>query len=109
MHNVPDYYQLTERISWRITDYDFDKIDVDNVSEDDREKVRETMLIENGIPHYTNLWGAIDGFGEEWELRQFNLIWSSEEFRHSESLRLVAERLGLTIGDELETVKQTPF
>jgi len=109
MHNVPDYYQLSERITWRITDFDFDAIDLGNVSDDDREKVRETTLIENGIPHYTELWGAIDGFANEWELRQFNLIWSFEEFRHAESLRLLSEKLGLGLEGEIETVKHTPF
>jgi Fatty acid desaturase len=109
MHNVPDYYLLSERISWRLTDFDFDAIDLENVSDDDREKIRETMLIENGIPHYTDLWGAIDGFSDEWELRQFNLIWSFEEFRHAESLRRVADKVGLAMDGEIETVKQTPF
>jgi len=109
MHNVPDYYLLSERISWRLVDFDFDAIDLDNISDDDREKIRETTLIENGIPHYTELWGAIDGFSDEWELRQFNLIWSFEEFRHAESLRLLAEKVGLSLGGEIDTVKQTPF
>ena len=109
MHNVPDYYRLSERISWRLTDFDFDAIDVDNVSDDDRAKIRETTLIENGIPHYTNLWDAVDGFAAQWELRQFNLIWSFEELRHAESLRLLAEKIGLGLDGELDTVKQTSF
>jgi len=109
MHNVPDYYLLSERISWRLTDFDFDAVDVANLSDDDREKIRETALIENGIPHYTNLWGAIEGYAGAWELRQFNLIWSFEELRHAESLRLLAQKIGLDLGGEIEEVKATPF
>ena len=109
MHSVPEYYLLTEKIGWRLTDLDFDAIDVGNITSDDRLKIRETALIESGIPHYTDLWTAIDGFSGEWELRQFNLIWSSEEFRHAESLRLLADRLGVEIGRDLDSVEKTEF
>jgi hypothetical protein len=109
MHNVPDYYMLSERVGWRLTDIDLEHLDVDNVSDDDRLKVKETALIENGIPHYTDLWAALEGIGQEWELRQFNLIWSYEEFRHAESLRRLAERLDIDISAQLDTVRNTAF
>src|SRR5438093_8332 len=47
MHNVPDYHLLTERIGWRITDFDWDAIDLDKVSDDDRLRIRETTLTES--------------------------------------------------------------
>jgi len=109
MHNVPDYHLLTERIGWRITDFDWDAIDLENVSDDDRLRLRETTLIENGIPHYTELWQAVRGFSDEWELRQFNLIWSYEELRHAESLRRLAEKIGLGLDGELRAVIETSF
>jgi hypothetical protein len=109
MHNVPDYYLLLEKVGWRLTDFDFDTLDRDQLDDDDRQKILETALIENGIPHYVNLWTAIPAFAGEWELRQFALIWSFEELRHAEALRLLGEKAGVPLGGGLDTVRDTAF
>ncbi len=109
MHNFRDYFMLLERIGWRLTDYDFGAIDMENITEDDRQRARDTAITESAVPHYADVWGGIQGISEEWELRQFATLWTSEEHRHSEGLRMLCEALDVDLNSEFAAVAESDF
>lgn len=109
MHTFSEYFLLTERIGWRLTDFDFDAIDVENVSDLDRQKARDTAVTESGVPHYVSTWSAVHDIDAYWELRQFAALWAGEEHRHSESLRLLCEKLGIDLSSDLGAVSACDF
>lgn len=109
MHSFREYYMLMERIGWRLTDFDWDAIDLEHVTEDDRLRARETAITESGVPHYSGAWGAVEGIESCWELRQFASLWAGEEHRHSEGLRLLCEKIGVDAEPEFDAVTACDF
>jgi len=109
VHSFSEYFLLMEKVGWRLTDFDFDAIDLENISDTDRQKLRDTAITESAVPHYADTWGQAQDFERFWELRQFAVLWTAEEHRHSEGLRMLAERVGVTPKTELEAVSRCDF
>jgi len=91
-----DYFDLTERKGWRLTDLPWDQLDIEKVSPADRAAVLATGIIESGVPHYSKLWQIVDGFSADWELAQFISLWAGEEERHNVALNRLTDMLGLS-------------
>jgi hypothetical protein len=89
------YFRTSEEIGWRATDLDWANIDLDNVSELDRQTALGTSVIEHGVPHYAALWQRVKGIEEDWNLWQFTVLWAGEEHRHSYCLKRFADALGI--------------
>jgi hypothetical protein len=110
-----EYYELSERNSWRIGDLDWDQLraDVDAgvVSDLDRGALQGTAVIEHGVPHYAEVWGLVDGLRDHWELWQFTTLWTGEEHRHSYALKKACDQLGIgaAIEADLHAVTTTRF
>lgn len=110
-----EYFELSERIGWRITDLDWDALRAElaagDVSDFDRQAVLATAVIEHGVPHYSEVWSRVNGLRDEWELWQFTTLWTGEEHRHSYALKKAADVLGIVaeIDDDLAAVKTFPF
>lgn len=109
MHSFSEYFLLSEKTGWRLTDFDFDAIDMENVSEADVQRAHDTAVTESAVPHYTAAWSAVDNIDAHWELRQFAALWAGEEHRHSEGLRMLYEALGGDMTRELEAVSTCDF
>jgi hypothetical protein len=89
-----DYFDVTERKGWRLTDLPWDQLDLDKVTAEDRAAVLATSVIESGVPHYSRIWALVDGFYADWELAQFVTLWAGEEERHNVALNRLAMMLG---------------
>jgi rubrerythrin len=89
-----DYFELTERKGWRLTDLPWDQPDLERLTPADRAAVVATSVIESGVPHYSKLWEMVDGFFADWELAQFVTLWAGEEERHNVTLQRVARIFG---------------
>ena len=109
MHSFTEYYMLMERIGWRLTDCDFEAIDMENITDADRRRARDTAITESAVPHYIDMWGGVEGIKPMWELRQFAALWAGEEHRHSEGLRLLCEKLEVDAQAEFQAVEESPF
>jgi len=97
-----DYFELTERKGWRLTDLPWDSPDIDQVSAADRAAVLATSVIESGVPHYTKLWDLVEGFADDWELANFVTLWAGEEERHNVALNRLARVVGASAEAEPE-------
>jgi hypothetical protein len=104
-----DYFDLTERKGWRLTDLPWDEPELDKVSPLDRDAVIATSVIESGVPHYTKLWDMVDGFRADWELAQFVTLWAGEEERHNVALHRLTRLLGAEPNDEYRRVADNDF
>lgn len=109
MHDFHEYFLLLERIGWRLTEFDFAAIDMENITDDDRQRARDTAITESGVPHYSAVWDGVEGISDQWELRQFATLWTAEEHRHSEGLRMLCEALGVDASSEFEAVRTCDF
>ena len=89
-----DYFDLTERKGWRLTDLPWDQPDLDKLTPADRAAVLATSVIESGVPHYSKLWEMVDGFFADWELAQFVTLWAGEEERHNVTLQRLTHLFG---------------
>ncbi len=103
------YFELTEKVGWRLTDLDWDHIDFENISELDRRIIVETSVIEHGVPHYVDLWLKVDGIRDRWDLWQFVIYWAGEEHRHSQALNKLAAILKESIQPTYEAVAKSDF
>ncbi len=110
-----DYYEMSERMGWRITDLDWNVLrreaDAGKVSRFDEEALLGTTVIEYGVPHYSEVWTLVDGVRHEWDLWQFTTLWTGEEHRHSFALRKACDTLGITprVEADLEAVERFRF
>ena len=104
-----DYFDLTERKGWRLTDLPWDTPDLEAVSKQDRAAVVATSVIESGVPHYTKLWDLVEGFSRDWELAQFVTLWAGEEERHNVALHRLAQVLGASPTEEYRRVAEFDF
>jgi hypothetical protein len=109
------YYELSERHSWRATDLDFDELERDRqgglISEFDRKALLGTAVIEHGVPHYAEVWSLVNGLRDNWELWQFTTLWTGEEHRHSYVLKKTCDLIGLEepLAADLDKVTHFPF
>jgi hypothetical protein len=104
-----DYFELTERKGWRLTDLPWETPDLEQVTGADRAAVVATSVIESGVPHYSKLWDLVAGFREDWELAQFVTLWAGEEERHNVVLHRLARLLGEQPDDEYRRVAEADF
>jgi Fatty acid desaturase len=110
-----EYYELTEKTGWRITDFDWDQLVVDAkaglLSDFDRAALLATAVIEHGVPHYGEVWTRVAGLTKDWELWQFTTLWTGEEHRHSYALKKACHILGIEnqIEADLLAVATFPF
>lgn len=110
-----DYYELTEKTSWRTTDLDWDALrrdqDAGRVSDFELAALLGTAVIERGVPHYGEVWTLVQGLRRHWELWQFTTLWTGEEHRHSYALTKACDALGITedIAGDLAHVASFPF
>jgi hypothetical protein len=110
-----EYYELTEKTGWRITDFDWDQLVADAkaglLSDFDRQALLATAVIEHGVPHYGEVWTRVTGLTKDWELWQFTTLWTGEEHRHSYALKKACGILGIVdqIATDLEAVSMFPF
>lgn len=93
MTEFEEYFELAERQAWRATDLDWNSIDVENMSELDKQLILSTSIIENGFPYYADAWTRIPEIKDEWELWQFAIVWAGEEHRHSYVLKRLAQEI----------------
>ena len=96
MNAYLEYFDLTERKGWRLTDLPWNTPDLELVTEDDKKAVLATSVIESGVPHYSKLWEMVEGFYSDWELAQFVTLWAGEEERHNVALNRLTALLGLS-------------
>src|SRR5262245_10932114 len=104
-----NYFELTERKGWRLTDLDWEHADWEKASEADRRAVAATSGIESGVPHYTRTWALTNGIAEDWELAQFISLWAGEEERHNVSLQRAATALNVSAQAGYEVVARADF
>lgn len=110
-----EYYELTEKTGWRITDLDWDQLGRDgeagSVSDFDRAALQGTAVIEYGVPHYSEVWSRVHDLRHDWELWQFTTLWTGEEHRHSYSLSKACRVLGIesNIATDLDAVSRFEF
>jgi hypothetical protein len=110
-----EYYELTEKTGWRITDFDWDQLAADAkaglLSDFDRQALLATAVIEHGVPHYGEVWTRVSGLTKDWELWQFTTLWTGEEHRHSYALKKACHLLGIAdaIAGDLTAVSMFPF
>ena len=106
-----DYFELTERIGWRLGDLPWNEPQLDRVSDDDRKAIAATSVIESGVPHYAKVWGVVDGFADDWELAQFVTLWAGEEERHNVTLNRLARLVGEgdAVAGDYRRVAETDF
>jgi rubrerythrin len=100
------YFQTSEEVGWRTTDLDWGKIDLENVSELDRQTTLGTSIIEHGVPHYAALWQRVAKIEDDWNLRQFAALWAGEEHRHSYCLKRLADSLGIRSSNEYFDIEE---
>lgn len=109
------YYELAERHGWRVTDLDWNALELEAaagmISDLDRNALLATAVIEHGVPHYSEVWGLVDKLRENWELWQFTTLWTGEEHRHSYALKKACDVLGITgeIESDLASLKAFRF
>ena len=110
-----EYFELSEKTGWRVTDLDWDALDADDkaglISDFDREVLLGSAVIEHGVPHYADVWGMVDKLHQDWELWQFTTLWTGEEHRHSYALKKACDRLGIgnAIAGDLTVVREMAF
>jgi hypothetical protein len=110
-----EYYELTEKTGWRVTDFDWDQLVKDAhaglISDFDRQALLATAVIEHGVPHYGEVWTRVAGLTQDWELWQFTTLWTGEEHRHSYALKKACHILGIVdaISSDLVAVSTFPF
>lgn len=104
-----DYFDLTERKGWRLTDLPWATPDLELVSDADRAAVVATSIIESGVPHYAKLWDLVEGFRADWELAQFVTLWAGEEERHNVALHRIAQLLNASPTAEYAKVADYDF
>jgi hypothetical protein len=110
-----EYYELTERTGWRVTELDWDALlrerDAGQVSDFDCQALCGTAVIEHGVPHYSEVWSLVDRLREHWQLWQFVTLWTGEEHRHSYVLKKTCDVLGITprIDADLARVRDFRF
>jgi hypothetical protein len=110
-----EYFELTEKTGWRVSDFDWDQLVKDAadglISDFDRQSLLATAVIEHGVPHYGEVWTRVAGLSKDWELWQFTTLWTGEEHRHSYALKKACHILGIAdaIADDLEAVATFPF
>jgi hypothetical protein len=110
-----EYYELSERNGWRVTDLDWSALRADDaaglISDTDRGALQGTAVIEHGVPHYAEVWSLVEGLRSHWELWQFTTLWTGEEHRHSYALKKACDQLALTaaIDDDLGAVATARF
>jgi hypothetical protein len=110
-----EYYELSERTGWRVTDLDWTALPADDaaglISDFDREALLGTAVIEHGVPHYAEVWSLVEHLRDHWELWQFATLWTGEEHRHSYALKKACDALGITpaIATDLDQVTRFPF
>lgn len=94
-----EYFELSEKHSWRTTDLDWRELTQDaaagRVTEFDKRALAGTAVIESGVPHYGEVWSMVEGLHKEWDLWQFTSLWTGEESRHSFALRKACDVLAL--------------
>ncbi|HEU0031417.1 MAG TPA: acyl-ACP desaturase [Kofleriaceae bacterium] len=110
-----EYYELSEKSGWRVTDVDWTQLVEDaaagRISTFDREALLATAVIEHGVPHYAEVWSRVHRLRDDWQLWQFTTLWTGEEHRHSYALKKACELLGMTdeIEHQLTQVATFPF
>jgi len=109
MNAYLDYFDLTERKGWRLTDLPWATPDLELVSPADLAAVVATSVIESGVPHYAKLWDLVEGFRADWELAQFVTLWAGEEERHNVALNRLATVLNASPTAEYAKVAEADF
>ena len=109
MNAYLDYFDLTERKGWRLTDLPWETPDLELITKRDRDAVIATSVIESGVPHYAKLWDLVDGFRADWELAQFVTLWAGEEERHNVALHKLTRILNAEPNDEYARVANADF
>jgi hypothetical protein len=110
-----EYYELSEKHSWRTTDLDWDQLkreqDAGLVDDFDVKALHGTAVIESGVPHYGEVWSMVRDLRRHWELWQFTSIWTGEESRHAYALDKACKVLGVHDGidADLQLVANFPF
>lgn len=99
-----EYYELSEKSGWRVTDLDWAQLERDaaagEITSFDRKALIATATIEHGVPHYADVWNRVHQLHADWELWQFTTLWTGDEHRHSYALKKACEVLGMR--DEIE-------
>lgn len=115
MIRYDEYFEISEKHGWRVSDLDWNELTADDqagrVSEFDKQALIATAVIEHGVPHYGEVWALVEGLREEWELWQFTTLWTGEESRHAYALGKACTLLGLDArsAPDLEAVSLFPF
>jgi len=108
-----EYYELSEKSGWRVTDLDWDELARDAstgvISEFDRKALLATAVIEHGVPHYADVWSRVRHLKDDWELWQFTTQWTGDEHRHSYALKKACATVGMTAEIEREAARVAAF